>query len=337
MRKSVALVVSALLLIVLAVLAYNAVRIDWPRHALRGPRRTLTIGLQPLEASGLIYVAQAQSYIQADGLELVLREYETGEAALHGMLRGECDLAVSSEYAVVEAVLEDAAPLVVAGVDRFETWSVVSRGQRGRARVSDLAGRRVALERGTAAEFYLGRMLQLAGLNLDEVTLIDAPQATVRAAVVSGVADAAVLRHNDARAVQAQLDSAAWVLPVQGGQQVYALLSGRPAWCEGHSPELVALLEALARARGWVMEHPREAQAIVAQALGEDRSTIAAAWPQHEFELSLDESLLTAMEDEARWLIARKRTGAQSVPWFRDSIDGSALEEVIPGAVDTFR
>lgn len=61
--------------------------------------------------------------------------------------------------------------------------------------------------------------------------------------------------------------------------------------------------------------------------------TMAAVWPNHRFDLSLDRSLLTAMNDEARWAIENTLTPATAPPDFREYIDTTDLATVRPGAV----
>jgi len=56
-------------------------------------------------------------------------------------------------------------------------------------------------------------------------------------------------------------------------------------------------------------------------------------WQQNQFGLSLDQSLITTMEDEARWMIANNLTNATAVPDFRNYIYTKGLDEVKPGSV----
>jgi NitT/TauT family transport system substrate-binding protein len=56
--------------------------------------------------------------------------------------------------------------------------------------------------------------------------------------------------------------------------------------------------------------------------------------PEHQFSLSLDQSLITAMEDEGRWMIANNMTNASNVPDLRNYIYEDGLEAVRPGSVN---
>ena len=70
-----------------------------------------------------------------------------------------------------------------------------------------------------------------------------------------------------------------------------------------------------------------------AEKLEWDDAYVAAIWPHHQFYLTLDQSLITAMEDEARWMIANKLTTEKQVPNFLDYIYTDGLKAIKPGAV----
>jgi NitT/TauT family transport system substrate-binding protein len=53
-------------------------------------------------------------------------------------------------------------------------------------------------------------------------------------------------------------------------------------------------------------------------------------WSQNQFSLSLDQSLIVAMEDEARWMIKNSLTGEKQVPDFADYIHESQRDILYP-------
>jgi hypothetical protein len=64
---------------------------------------------------------------------------------------------------------------------------------------------------------------------------------------------------------------------------------------------------------------------------------IARIWSQNQFGLSLDQSLVVAMEDEARWMIKNNLTAEKDVPFFNDYIYEGALKAIKPEAVNIIR
>jgi NitT/TauT family transport system substrate-binding protein len=68
-----------------------------------------------------------------------------------------------------------------------------------------------------------------------------------------------------------------------------------------------------------------------------DDAYLEIIWPRYQFSLSLDQSLITAMEDEARWMIKNYLTKEKNVPNFLDCIHEDALKALKPEAVNIIR
>jgi hypothetical protein len=60
-------------------------------------------------------------------------------------------------------------------------------------------------------------------------------------------------------------------------------------------------------------------------------------WKQNQFSLSLDQSLILAMQDESRWLISNNLTTATSIPNFQNYIYIDGLNSVKPQSVNIIR
>jgi NitT/TauT family transport system substrate-binding protein len=65
-----------------------------------------------------------------------------------------------------------------------------------------------------------------------------------------------------------------------------------------------------------------------------DDHTLERFWQSTQLRLTLDQSLVLAMEDETRWMIANNLTNATAVPDFQKYIYTNGLERVIPGSVN---
>jgi len=65
-----------------------------------------------------------------------------------------------------------------------------------------------------------------------------------------------------------------------------------------------------------------------------DEAFTETIWSENQFSLSLDQSLVTAMEDEARWMIKNNLTKEKQVPDFLNYIYVDGLKAVKPEAVN---
>jgi ABC-type nitrate/sulfonate/bicarbonate transport system substrate-binding protein len=301
-----------------------------------GPVESITLGAQPLEAAIPIFIAQDQELFQRNGLNVSLKSYDTGLNALNGMIQGEVDVAATvSDYAMVGKVFDKPSAKIIGSLGKLNAVSIVARKDRGIENVSDLKGKRVGIIPRTNVEFFLGRTMELQGINVKDVTFIDVGtlQKSVDA-VVSGSVDAIVNIPPYTDMAQSQLGNNAVVFPAQSSQFIYGLLISSDAWLKQQSNAAELFLKAMDQAEQYMVQHPQESKAIAKKKLNLTDDEITRVWERNQFLLSLDQSLITAMEDEARWMIANNLTTEKTVPDFLNYIYLDGLKTVKPGAVN---
>jgi NitT/TauT family transport system substrate-binding protein len=299
---------------------------------------SITIGTPLNESSALIYIAEDQHFFTGNGLNVTLRDYDFGALALHGMLRGEADIALATEFPLVVKALQKEKVRTIGSIGKFEFVYLIGRKDRGIEKISDLKGKKVGTARQTIAEFYLGRYLNLHGMNFEEITFVDVQKSGQGAdAIVNGDIDAIVTQQPQVTSIGERLGANGVVWPVQSGQAMFSPIICRDEWIT-HHPELVTrLLKSLAQAEEYVMNHPVEAKAILQKRLNLKDSYAKTVWLRNQFSLSLDQSLILAMEDEARWMIKNNLTSEKQVPDFVNYIYVDGLKAVKPEAVNIVR
>jgi len=203
----------------------------------------------------------------------------------------------------------------------------------GVANTSDLGGKRVGVPRRTISEFYLSRFVTLHGLNPEGMTLVDLSRSDGVEALCNDSVDAVVTDEPYLSAIRGRLGDGVSVVPVQCSQYTYAVVVGRDAWVAGHNDEIVRFLQAVGEADDWIQGHPAEAKRILRDRLGMDGPQLDDEWPRHQFSLSLDQSLILAMEDEGRWMIRNNLTDAETVPDYRKYLSTDSLERASPESV----
>ena len=294
----------------------------------------LRIGVPPLEQNALLYVAESRGLFASNGLKVTISDYDTGAAAMNALLAGDVDVAETAEFPFVLQAFQQKPVRALAVNDRFENDYLMVRADRGIATSAGLKGKKIGLIRGTVLEFYLGRYLELNGLSLSDVTLVDTASTTqTTEALVKGEVDAAVAFQPYVANIQSTLGSGVLTWPVQNGQLVYGMLVSTAGWLNTNGNTVKQFLKALSDAETYLNSHPNEAREIVRQRLGFESSYLDSTWPKHQFDLSLNPSLLVAMNDEAHWVIQNGLTTATVAPDFHDYIYLDGLTSVKPGAV----
>jgi NitT/TauT family transport system substrate-binding protein len=218
--------------------------------------------------------------------------------------------------------------------DEVQANYLVGRKDRGIENVTDLRGKKIGIPRGTNVEFYLGRFLLLHGIDPRDVTTVDVRPPQFVNATVNGDVDAIICWQPYVDKIKEWQGNGTVVWSAQSSQLTYGVIVCKNDWAAQHPDLIGRFLKSLGSAAEYTIDHPDEAKAIVQKRLNFGDEYMAAVWPENHFSLSLDQSLVTAMEDEARWMIKNNLTNEKTVPDFRDYIYTKGLEKVMPESVN---
>jgi NitT/TauT family transport system substrate-binding protein len=297
-------------------------------------RETLTFGtLAPNEIAGLIYIAQDTQLFANNGLDVAVKDFDTGVTVTDALLRRDIDIGLSAEFPFVAKALAKEDVSIMGTVDQASYFYLFARKDEGIAGIQDLKGRRIGTSRGTITDFYLGRFLELNHMAVKDVVLVDVSPSQIVDALNDGIVDAVVAWSTFAKQIRQQKGSEVTEWQVQSGQASYAVVSARNDWIGSHGDTIHRFLKSLYEASKIVADKPAEAKSIVQREMGYDNASIESAWAEHKFGLTLEQPLILAMEDETRWLISNGLTDAETVPNYLDFIYADGLRSVYPQAV----
>lgn len=300
------------------------------------PVESITVAYSPYETSALFWIAVDQRFFEENGLNLTLRKYDSGAASLDGVINGEANIAVGvSEFPLTRKAFQGASVRAIGNIDKGDFIYIVARKDRGIGDASDLKGKKVGTAIGTVAEFHLGRFLALHGMTMRDITLVDikTPDGWANA-VANGSIDAISIAQPYANAARDRLGDKHVFWPAQSSQPVFSLVISTDDWIAGHPEITEKFLASLAKADEYAAVHPTEAREIVQRHLNFSDEYMDTVWQQNQFSLSLDQSLILAMEDEGRWMINNNLTTEKTIPDFREYIYTKGLEEVRPESVN---
>jgi NitT/TauT family transport system substrate-binding protein len=297
----------------------------------------VTVGIEPNQVNTLIIIADDRGFFTGNGLNVTLRNYPSGAAAVNGMMDGESDIAMAAEFVLVGKALAHVPVRTIVSIDRFQHIHIIGRSDHGIGNISDLRGKRVGLPQKTAGEFYLGRFLLLHGMGMHDVVQVNVLPQQSADAITNGSVDAIVAWEPNVRTIESRIVNGTVKWPAQSGQSAYCIAIASDTWIAGNPGSAHRFVKAIQQSESFVAIHPDEAREIIRGRLKYDEPFIGTIWPEHQFSLSLDQSLITAMEDEARWMIANNLTNATAVPDFGNYVYRDALDAVKPGSVNLIR
>jgi NitT/TauT family transport system substrate-binding protein len=299
------------------------------------PTEKITIGTVNNETATLILIAEEMGYFRDSGLDVTIKGYQSGNFSIDDLLEKKIDVASCSEFALAERIFKTGRNLVSVGsyatVDNHE---VIARKDRGITVPTDLKGKKIGVTFTSNAAFNLGMFLTFNGLSFDDVELVDLKPLDMREALAGGKIDALIVWYPTVWDIKAKMGDKVIAWPGQSGQPYYWLLVSTGDVIKARANAMNRLMEALARAEAFLNKNREEGKAIVGRRLDLDSAYLNYVWPKTKYVLSLDQALLFAMEDEARWLIKYNMSyNHKEVPDYLYHLYPDALCKAEPQAV----
>jgi ABC-type nitrate/sulfonate/bicarbonate transport system substrate-binding protein len=315
-------IITLLIVIILIIVTVTALLIymNPPSAPHQNQLEPVTVGAEFSQVNTLLFIAQNLSYFSDNGLNVTILPYISGAAALGAMVNGDVNIAASSEFTVVNKISTNSNISVIGAIDRFQQINIAAREDRGIQNVTDLVNKSVGLTFGTSAEYFFGRFLELNGMNHSQVKTVNIQPNHIVDALTNGTVDAVVTWQPYLYRIHNQLANDIVEWPAQSGQQVYSVLSATNSWLDTHNKTVTQFLDAISQAENYLQNNPVDGKSIIMNQLNYTQEYLESVWPDHQFTLSLDQSLVLIMEDEARWLIANNLTNVTSVPDFQNYI-----------------
>jgi NitT/TauT family transport system substrate-binding protein len=253
---------------------------------------------------------------------------------MQALLQNRADLATVADLPVMFAAMEGTPVRVVGTLFRTERdHGLVGRRDRGIESPASLQGKRVGVALGTSAHFTLDVFLNWQRLTANDITTVNYKPEALAEALLRGEVDAVAAWEPALSAIRAQLgDNAASFSGEDVYESIYNLV-GMRQYVLSRPDTVRRLLRALVQGSRYCRENPERMQPLLAATSRLSRDSVLQAWPSYHFELELEQGLLLALEDRARWAIRNQMAGGAQMPNFLEFIYLDGLSAVQPSAV----
>lgn len=293
---------------------------------------TLLVSRSPFSLP--VYVAAERGFFATENLEVKLLDCSSGQRCLQRLLAGEADVATAGDVPLTLAGFESDDYAIIATIATSgEDLKLIVDARSGIRKPGDLSGRRVGVVIGAASQYFLEVYLLQAGVDPKKVHTVGLQPEDMQAALQARRIDAAAVWEPHAWRIARNLGQHAVRLPVASGYfQSFNLVSHRRL-VGTRDDALVKLLRAIERSQRSIQNEPSSAKAILRERLDLDQGFVDHVWSGLAYRLSLEQSLIAAMEGEARWARREGHVTAQRTPNYLKLMHTLPMKIVKPEAL----
>lgn len=325
-------------LMVLLIMVLVVSGCDWfgaekpPIHA--EPHGKLTIAVSKAIASAPLFIAKKNNYFSGAGIDVTIKQYNSGKQSLEAMFKGEADMATVADFPIVmNSFRRNDFSVVVTFFSSTADVKIVTRKDTQITTGKDLKHKKIGLFKGTTGEFYLDSYLLLYGISPSEVEIIDLKPADMPNALKSKQVDAISSWEPHAHYTIKALQENVTVLPHEEIYTETFNLAVMNDFARTNPEILKKVVSAIVESDTFIANHKEESIDIVNEKISLDKKDITDIWEYYKFNVSLEQSFLITLEDEARWAIEKKMVNKSDIPNYLDYIYFDALEKVNPDLI----
>lgn len=300
-------------------------------------KESLTIAEASQPVFALLYIAEANGYLEDEGLEVAYNSFTSGKDALTSAINGESDIATVFVTPVVIKSYEGEKLSVISTLhySTRNTALVVRNTEESHAQAG-LVGKRIGVTKNTSAEFFLHLYLTNHGIDLSDVTIVDFKPENIVEALQNKTVDAVATWNphlSNALKTLNRNQVSVFYSDIYTGMSV---LAGRREVILQKKEAMKKLLRALIKAEQFKDKNGERAKEIVIGRLSNQvEESIHSAWSEFSASILLNNVLLGQFTLEAEWL---RDVGKYKIPPpdFEEIIYPDLLNELMPESVTLF-
>jgi len=301
---------------------------------------------EPVKISGVLYlgdlptlVAQREGFFEQHGFDVTVEYKHSGQENLQRLRAGETDFALMALTPIVIDRLADPTPgpdnpvILASLVHSIQLNHVLARADSNIETPADLQGRRVAVQKGTNAEFVWWLFTHVHGIDSASVELVDRPVSQIPDGLIHGEFDAAVMWEPWSSLLE---DRFGIQVRTFTGSNVYTakwvLVTSR-RFLSRHPDRVQAVLSSYHDAIEFIESGPERAIHLFSEHADVSPEILRRNWQALDYDLNLDWTLVATLLQQVDW--ARKAGYPEAGTTFNilGLIDTAPLRALYPRAV----
>ncbi len=210
---------------------------------------------------------------------------------------------------------------------------ILARKDRGIDSASDLKGKKIAVMRGTSADFFLDSFLIHNGLKHSEVQAVNMLTPEMPWAVEKGEVDAISCWQPFILKAQSRLGNNAIIIPSKNIHTVSWLIVVMRTYAKENPEAIRRFYKAIMKAEKFLTNNREKSIQIHAEMSKTEPEIVDRLLGNMHYDLCLSHQLLLNLENQARWAVRNKYTDKTTIPDYLDFIYVDELEKIKPNSV----
>jgi sulfonate transport system substrate-binding protein len=257
----------------------------------------------------LTFLAEAMGTWKQNGVDLNVVDFPTGRESMQALLAGSADFSTSTDTPFIFAALQGLKPIVLVNYSRYSRdMKIVVNKTSGidPAKPATLKGKKIGTRVGTSGQYMLAKYLEMAGVTIKDVTVIDLSPDDMTIATVRGDVDGFAWTGQAAALAEKQAPGQTAVM-VQDGFEKYfqshqLLLTSERVIKE--KPDLIAAAVKSLLAAEDSLHADKNWPSLIAARVRASAAEIAQATVDFEFKIEFDKRFIDDLVAQAEWAIS---------------------------------
>ena len=214
----------------------------------------IVLGAETVPHSSPVWIAENKGYFREQGLNVEIKEFESGRTALRSMLNAEgIDIVTAAQTPVVFNSFSRNDFAIVGGMVYSENdIKMLARQDRGISAPADLKGKTVGMTAGSSGHFFLGLFAAYYQMRASDVRTMDMEPAHLSQALIEGQVDAIATWEPHIYKTKQKLGDKAFLLSSGGIYRDDFYFVARKEFIDNHSRTLKRFLRAIEKAEEFI-------------------------------------------------------------------------------------
>lgn len=282
-----------------------------------------------------VWIAENKEYFKEEGINVKIKEFGSGRTALATMLNnGDIDICTVAQTPIMfNSFKRNDYVIIAAMVYADNDVKILARKDKGIKAPLDLNGRKVGLTKGSTGHYFLSLFSVINDIDYSELEIVDIEATDLTQALVDGRVDVISTWEPHIVNTKKLLGENAVEFSIEDifREDFYFVVTKK--YLKENQDAVRRFLKAIDRGDEFIRNNKEDAIAIVSKRLEIDKELTSLIWDTFNFQLILDQSIFTSLEDQARWAIREGFTDKKEIPNYLDFIYLDALKEIKPESV----